>query len=515
MIFGDVVRRNTRRFPNDIALVFKDKRFTFKQYEERVNRLSNALTALGAKKGDRISVVLDNCQQHVEIWGAAAKGGFIMSPLSTALKQELSVMIGNAEPSIVIVGANHAHKVSPEWKSVKNVICVGETPGGMVSYEEIMTKYPADDPKANVSPEDGLFLYYTSGTTGVPKGTIITHRAMYINSMNLIAHIGWEYHKERGVTVHPMYFLAPNSCTIFPMMVSACPTVIKEAFEPQDLLETVNKEKITTIITVPTMIHRIVEFPDLKKYDISSFKKILYGSAPMPVAVLTKALQLLPKNTLIQGYGLTEFSNATVFYPEEHILVGPEKIVRRLASCGREIADVHLRVIRDDGSDIDRDGKETGEIILKGEAMTAGYFRMPEKTAEKIKGGWLYTGDVAAMDEESYVFIKDRKDDAIKSGGLFVFPREVDEVLFTHPAVKEASVVGKPDKEWGEIVKAYVVLKPGTKATEQELIDYVKARLATYKKPKEVAFIDELPRTSTGKILKRELKERARRETKV
>ena len=512
MILGDIIRRNARRFPDDLALVFKDNRFTFKQYEERVNRLSNALSALGAKKGDRISVILDNCHQHIEIWGAAAKGGFVVSPLSVYLKQELSDMIGNAEPTIVIVGDNHAHKVSSEWKSVKNVICVGEPPQGMLNYEEIMKTYPEDDPTEKVGLEDGLFIYFTSGTTGLPKGPYLTHRSQLVNSINCAMHLNWQYHKEKGITVHPLYFLAPNTCTIYPMMVLASPVVIMESFSPQTLLEAVEKEKITTIITVPTMIFRILEYPDLKKHDFSSLRTILYGSAPMPVAVLRRALDEFGPGKLVQGYGLTEYSNVTVLPAEEHVLEGPAEKVRRLESCGREIGDVHLRIVREDGTDINRNAEEIGEIIIKGKGIMNGYFRMPEQTAKVIKDGWLHTGDLAAMDEGGYVFIKDRKGDMIISGGINIYPREIEEVLFAHPAVAEASVVGKPDEEWGEIVKAYIVLKPGMMATEQEVIDYTKDKLASYKKPKEVEFVDSLPKSSTGKILKRELKKSAKGE---
>lgn len=514
MILGDIIRRNARRFPNDLAVVFKRNRFTFKQYEERVNRLANGLSALGAKKGDRISVILDNCHQHVEIWGAAAKRGFIVSPLSTYLKQELSVMIGNAQPSILIVGDNHAHKVSSEWTSVKNVICVGEAPQGMHNYEEIMATYPADEPKESVNLEDGLFLYYTSGTTGLPKGSYLTHRSQLVNCMNLIMHLNWRYHKEKGITVHPFYFQAPNTCTIWPLMILASPSVIMESFNPQTLLEATEKEKVTTMITVPTMVFRLVEYPDFGKHDISSFRTILYGSAPMPVAVLRKALNIFGPDIFVGGYGLTEYSLVTLLPAEDHILEGPEEKVKRLESCGREVGDCHLRIVREDGTDITRDSEEIGEIIVKGKGMMNGYFRMPEQMAHAIKDGWLYTGDLAAMDEDGYVYIKDRKGDLIISGGINIYPREVDEVLFTHPAIAEASVVGKPDEEWGEVVKAYIVLKPGMTATEQEIIDFSKSKLSSYKKPREVEFIDSLPKSSTGKILKGELKKKAKGEVR-
>lgn len=508
MLLADIIRRNTRRFPNDLAFIYKEKRFTFRQYEERVNRLTNALKALGAKKGDRISVILDNCQQHYEILGAAAKGGFVVSPLSTALKQELSHLIVNAKSTIVIVGDNHADKVLPEWDFVKNVVCVGEAPPGMHNYEGLLAKYPVDDPLEEINEEDGLLLYYTSGTTGLPKGVYLTNDAIIKLTEDTLIGSGLRYHNEVTMTLHPLYFAVPTTCTTVPAMYLAWPVVITEQFSPEIFLQTVEKERVTVVWVVPTMMFRLLQHPDIDKYDLSSLRYICYGSAPMPMEVIRQSIKKFG-NIFIQGYGLTEAAGSVTFlYIEDHKLEGTEKEIGRLISCGREAPNCWIRVVRDDGTDIKRDLTEIGEIIVKSGHLMKEYFNMPEETVRALRDGWLHTGDMAATDEDGYIYIKDRKKDMIISGGINIFPREIEEVLFSHPKVADAAVVGKPDNEWGEMVTAYVVLKEGEVATEQEIINYTKVKLASYKKPKEVHFMKALPKSTTGKTLKRELRDK-------
>jgi len=507
-LIKDVVERNARRFPNELALVHHENRFTFKEHNERVNRLANAFLKLGIKKGDRVSIILDNCHQYCEIMAAASKAGFILAHFSTSLREEFNHVVGNAEPSMMIVGENHAHKFNPEWKSIKEVICVGKAEGNRIDYEQLLADSPADEPNIEVTAEDGLYLYYTSGTTAMPKGALHTNATMAINAQTMISSFNMKYHSERTVTVQPLYFTAPTVCMINPSMYAASPVVILDGFNPQEMFEVIEREKITQTYVVPTMIFRMVEFPDADKYDYSSLRRVIYGSSSIPVTVLKKAINKFG-NIFHQLYGLTESHILTFLPADEHIVEGSENEVKRLASCGREMPDCHVRIVRENGSDIKRDAKETGEIIAESECLMKEYFKMPEKTQEAIKDGWIYTGDIASMDKDGYIYILDRKNDLIISGGVNIYPREVEEVLYTHPAVAEAAVVGVSDEEWGEKVKAYIALKPGIAVTEQEIIDFAKGRLASYKKPKEVEFLDFLPKGTTGKILKKELKERA------
>lgn len=256
------------------------------------------------------------------------------------------------------------------------------------------------------------------------------------------------------------------------------------------------------------MVFRLLQHPDIDKYDLSSLRFIGYGSAPMPLEVIKQAIKRFG-NIFLQSYGLTEsVAGVTFLAIEDHKLKGNEKEIGRLTSCGREAANVWIRVVRNDGTDIKRDITEIGEIIIKCEHLLKEYFGMPEETAKSLRDGWLHTGDMAALDEDGYIYIKDRQKDMIISGGINIFPREIEEVLFSYYKTADAAVIGKPDNEWGEIVKAFVVLKEGEVATEQEVVDYCKAKLASYKKPKEVQFMKALPKSTTGKTLKRELKEK-------
>ncbi len=504
MVIGELFTRNARRDPTGEALVYKETRLNFRQLNERVNRLTHALQSLGLKRQDGVALIADNCHQFIEVIGACAKGGFVLASLSTKLKDELTHMVGNAGPRVVIAGPDYVKKVRPDWNFVEKIITLGKGTEGALGYEEFIARFSGDEPRSEVEEGDVLFLYYTSGTTSLPKGVALTHKGILANIVNLVINFRMET-GSKNVVVHPLFFTAPVNCTILPMLYLGCPTVILDGFDPESFLSTVEKERISIVIVVPTMVVRLLDYPQIDRYDVSSLRTILYGSASMPVSRLKEALQRFGP-IFAQGYGLTETACAvTSLRPEEHVLEGPPEVVRRLASCGRETINSHVRVVRPDGTDVAGDGQEVGEIIIKGDNLMKGYWNMPDITAETIRDGWLYSGDLATKDEAGYIYIVDRKKDMIISGAINIFPREIEEVLYRHPAVYEAAVIGVPDEEWGEKVTAVVVLKGGHKASEAELIDYCKEHLATYKKPKSVIFAESLPKTPTGKILKREI----------
>lgn len=507
MVIGEIFARNARRDPGGEGLIYKDTRLTFRQLNERVNRLTHALVDLGLKKQDRVALIADNCHPFIETIGACAKGGFVLASLSTKLKDELAHIIGNARPRLVIAGADYLEKIRPEWDFVQNVICLGPGPKGVLRYEELIADFSPEEPGGTVEEEDILFLYYTSGTTSLPKGAALSHRALLANIVNQIVNFRMEP-GSKNVVVHPLFFTAPVNCTVLPMMYLGCPTVVLDGFDPENFLSTVEQEKITHVIVVPTMVIRLLDHPSIGQYDLSSLKMVLYGSAPMPVSRLKEAIQRFGP-IFAQGYGLTESVCAvTCLLPEEHVVDGTPEEVRRLASCGREGVNSHVRVVRPDDADVARDGQEVGEIIIRGDNIMTQYWNMPDVTAETIRDGWLYSGDLASVDGDGYIYIVDRKKDMLISGGINIYPREIEEVLYRHPCIYEAAVIGLPDEEWGEKVTAVVALKEGQKLTEGELIEYCKEHLATYKKPKTVIFTPGLPKTPTGKILKRELKTR-------
>jgi long-chain acyl-CoA synthetase len=287
--------------------------------------------------------------------------------------------------------------------------------------------------------------------------------------------------------------------------LKGAPTVILEEFDPIRIFETIEREKVTVTHLVPTMISSLINHPEIKKYDLSSLRLIMYGSAPISAEVLRQAMETF-KCRFIQCYGATETSGFCGFLlPEDHMLAGSEKQLRKIASCGREAIWAELRVVDENGNNVK--GDDVGEIIIKGDGVIKEYWKDPDKTKDAIKNGWWYSGDMAKVDEDGYISIVDRKTGMIISGGINIYPREIENVLYSHPTVKEAVVIGVPDREWGESVKAIVQLKEGMTANEQEIIDFCKQQLASYKKPRSVDFVDQFPLGIGGKILRRVVRE--------
>jgi long-chain acyl-CoA synthetase len=308
------------------------------------------------------------------------------------------------------------------------------------------------------------------------------------------------------ITLHvkPFFHVGP----IWPMLshfYMGGTNVVIRGFGPKAVLETIEKEKVTNINTAPVMILRMLNYPRLKRYNLKSLRLLIYGASPMPVEILKKALAVFG-NIMTQNYGSTEGIVLTRLEQKDHILNGTDSRIRRLGSCGKGGINVEVRVVDEKGDDIAFG--QIGEIIARGDHIMGGYWKRPDETANTLKDGWLYTGDLATVDDEGYIYVVDRKKDMIISGGENIYPREIEEVIYTHPAVSEVAVIGVPDSEWGESVKALVVPKPGKDITEEEIMDICKRDLASYKKPKSVEFVKDLPRTPSGKILKKELKKK-------
>lgn len=512
MTVGEMLTRGARKFPQKPAVICGDNRFSYRQFNQRVNQVAQALLARGLRKGDRLGVLTENCHQFLDLYFVAAKTGAIFCPFNNLLtERETEELAAYADPRYLFFSQANADKVkalAPRLNGLEGLFCFQEIGWeGAESYQALLASGSPDEPLCAVDPQDVMSIYFTSGTTGQPKGAMRSHHHLVTTATTGVIEnrIGYD---ERVLVVTPMYhvsfednigrcFLVPNTTVIYP-----------GHFDPAGVLAVMEKERITCCLLVPTMINALVHSPAMENADLSSLRRIFYVGAPMPVELLKKSIKTFGRFGcgFCQQYGATETGPlSTILPPEDHVLDGPPEQVKRLASAGRPVLDYEVRVVN---RGRDAAPGEDGEIILRSEAMMQGYWRMPEATAERIREGWLYTGDIGHFDEAGYLYIIDRKNDLIISGGKNIYPREVEEVLYQHPAVLEATVVGVPDDYWGEAVKAVVVPHPGAQVTEREIIEFCAQHLAGYKKPKTVEFWEDLPKSASGKLLKRKVRER-------
>lgn len=509
MVLGRILLNNATDIPDKLAVVDKSTSTscTYGELNARVNRLATALTASGVHKGDRVAIVQHNCLQYIETFFAAMKIGAVLTAIDYRVApRELQYMLNNSQANTLLIGENYINLISlarSVLSTVKNFICIGHCIENMPSYEELVSWNTPTEPDTDIDEGDLATLYYTSGTTSLPKGVMMTHRNLEAAMSNMLRALPVT---SDDITLHTSPF--SHIASVWPLLVHLYvggANVMVEKFDPKVVLEAISEHKVTTWNTVPTAILRLNEYPDLTSYNLSSLRWVGYGASPMPLGVLKKAI-LNFGNILVQVYGLTETYIVTVLPKEDHILEGPEYKVQRLRSCGKPLTGLEVRVVNKQNEDIVLG--ETGEIIVKGDSVTRGYWRFPEETANTIKQGWFYTGDLATVDEEGYIYIIDRKKEIIISGGENISPKEVEEVIYWHPSVLEVAVIGVPDEKWGEAVKAVVSLKEGKTATEEEIIVFCKKNLAHFKVPKSVDFTDSLPKTTSGKISRKEIKDK-------
>jgi acyl-CoA synthetase (AMP-forming)/AMP-acid ligase II len=493
--------------PAEFAVKFEQQVFTFADLLQRVYRLVNALKGLDVQKGDRVAILSQNCNQYRELFWAVALGGFMIVPVNYRLSpREIAYILNDSGAKAILVSDEYSsliESIRNQLGLLRHYIGIQTTASGFCDYEELLASASPAPPKSLPSAEDMLWLLYTSGTTGLPKGAIHTHRS--VTALVDLATSNFSISEEiRSLVVTPYYALSGGGWDSICSCMGS-PTIILRNFNPVEVLETIQNERITDVHLVPAMINFIVNCPDFDQFDISSLQRLTYGASPMPPQLMKKAMEKIGP-IFIQDFGCAEGGLLTVLPETEHVVEGPIERTRRLASCGKGLPELDVRVLNENGGEV-KPG-EIGELTVKGDTVMAGYWKMPEATAQVLKDGRLYTGDLATVDAEGFIYIVDRKKDMIISGGANIYPREVEDVLFAHPAVLEAAVIGIPDEKWGETVKALVVLKPGTQCTEDELISHCKSNLASYKKPTSVEFVDTLPRNPSGKVLKRVLREK-------
>lgn len=508
MNIGIRVRRYANLFAGRTAVIDGDKRFTYAQFNERVNRLGNALLAMGLKKGDRVALLSVNRHQLMEGLFACYKTGLVAVPLNARLGvPELVHMLNNSESSCLILGREFIEPIGArrsEIFGVAHLVAMTETPPAMLDYEELLENASPREPNVEVGLDDLASLNYTSGTSGILKAAMLSQKNRFslakkflltpdnhINKETVMCHIGPITHASGGM--------------MLPVMVRGGCNAILPGFDISLLLGTISKERVTHIFVVPTMLKMLMEYPHLDDYDLSSLRSIHYGAAPMSPTQIKRAIDTFGP-IICQGYGQTETtSGITHLSKEDHIVGDDPKKLRRLCSAGLPNFECDVRVVNEKGAEVEPG--EVGEIIERGDDSMIGYWKAPELTAENIKNGWIYTRDMATVDEDGYIYIVDRKSDMIISGGFNIYPSEVENTLYEHPDVSEAAVVAVPDDHWGEAVKAVVVLKKGATVTEQKLIEHCKQRLASFKKPRSVDFVSELPKNPYGKVIRRKIKE--------
>ncbi len=514
MRLNEILPKALRLYPCKEAVVFQNIRMTYSEFAERVWRLCQALRDMGIQKKDRIAILHENSNEFLEAYFAAAHLGAILVPLNFRLSsKEIAIILQDSQSRILIsqqLFEDTIQDIPKDVPCVERIILTQtkETPASSDRgcYESLLAAASSSPPpEIFLEDHDIAHLYYTSGTTGRSKGVILTHRNVASHALGTIA----ELHltdRDHWFHVAPLFHLADAWAT-FAITWAGGKHVVQPTFEPLSVLQLIEQEKITLSNLIPTMLNMMVNHPDLHRFDYSSLRVILSGGAPIAPETVRKIVDAF-KCDYIQTYGMTETSPyLTMSILKEHLknLPPKEQLVFK-AKTGREFITVNLRVVDEKNNDVATDNQQVGEIIVKGDSVTPGYWNLPEETEKALKDGWLYTGDLAVIDKERYVTIVDRKKDMILTGGENVYSTEVENVLYMHPAVLEAAVVGVPDSHWGEAVKAFVVLKEGQKATEQEITAFCKKELAHYKAPKSVEFLDSLPRTGSGKIYKKGLR---------
>jgi acyl-CoA synthetase (AMP-forming)/AMP-acid ligase II len=499
--------------PERDCMVFEGKRQTFIQTDERVNRLGNALAKLGIEKGNRVAILQVNCTQYVESYYAAAKLGAIFVPLNFRSKQdELSYMLGNAEAKALLVGSRYldmTRTMVPHLSSVKQCISIDNKQPDMFYYEDLVSSSPPDEVFSEIGDEDITILAYTAGTTGRPKGVPLRHSGFATYVLENVDPVSPDI-EERNLLAVPLYHVAGLQAMLA-AVYGGRTLVLMRQFETKEWMETVQREQVTRAMLVPTMLKRIIDDPDFAKYNLSSLKVLTYGAAPMPYEVINKAIEVMPWVKFINAFGQTETaSTITALGPEDHIIEGTQeerekKLNRLTSSIGRPLPDVEVKIIDEQGKEVPPG--EVGEIVARGPRVMSGYWRDEQKTAQVMTpDGWLHTGDMGRVDEEGYIYLAGRGDDMIIRGGENISPDEVENVLYSHPKIEEAAVIGMPDPEWGQEPMAFVVLKSGETATAEEIIDYCRSSLG-FKRPRAVVFLDYLPRNPMGKVLKVVLRE--------
>lgn len=501
-VIGDIARLNAKRYPEKKALIMGDHALTYGQMNRKVNQLVHGLLSLGVKPGDRVAILAFNGMECIIVQFAVAKCGGIAVPINFRYKRdELIYAVNSSNPKVLFFG--------PEWTAMvedaksefpPTVLLIpisGEPLAPGMTFEKLLEGRSVSEPAINVDPASPFLITYTSGTTGTPKGVLASH-ASFLNIYAGLILEGDVRNGEVTLVTLPLFHTGGMHALAQPtLLMGGTAVIMGKGFDPEKILDAVERYEITMTMWVPTMLAMLVNHPDVTKYRLSSLKKIWYGSSAINPAVLEASMDIF-KTGFYQWYGQTETGMVSVLRPEDH--------AERSQFTGREIFNADLRIVDEEGEETAVG--EVGEIISAQKPLgMIGYHNLPEASQKTVRNGWIHTGDLARVEGHGYFTIVDRMTEMIISGAENIYPKEIEDVIGRHPAVLEVAVFGIPDEIYGESVCAVIVKKEGHRLGQQDVIDFCASKIAGYKKPKRVEFIDELPKNASGKVTKNVLRE--------
>ncbi|MHA2281758.1 MAG: class I adenylate-forming enzyme family protein [Promethearchaeota archaeon] len=510
MNLRELVENQAKEYKDKTFLFWEDSKISYSQLNELSNKVANFLYELGIRKGDKVSVYLPNMPEFVYLYLGIPKIGAVTGPVNALFKtREVKFVVEHSEAKVIVTIPKFmdiVNEIRNELPNLKHVIVIGERVENTLNFWKLMEKASNDaPPKIEINEkEDIAAILYTSGTTGFPKGVLQTHFNIRRNAEMTRDYLNPD-ETFRFMLILPLFHVNAQIVTVMTPLSAGASCILTPGFSAQTHWETVEKYKASTFSAVPTVLSILLKMPH-DNLDLSSLNFVVCGAAPLPVEVF-REFESTFNCKIVEGYGLTEGTCVSSVNP----LPTKSEDRRKIGSIGLPIPGNEMKIVDDKGTDVPPNTK--GEIVVKGDNVMKEYFKNPEANAETLKNGWLYTGDIGHMDEDGFFFITDRKKDMIIRGGENIYPREIEEVLYSHPDVSLATVIGVRDKIYGELPKAFVVLKEGKSTSSEEIIDYCKKNLANFKVPKYIEFKEDLPKTPTGKIMKQPLREEEEQKT--
>ena len=509
---GDKIETNAYLYPDHVAFVYSDqsgdRKLTYSQYLARCRKLGSAWYKLGVRRQDRIAILAQNSMEYVEVYGAGELSGMITATVNWRLAApEMEYIINDAAPKVLVfedIYTSIIEGIKPRLKSVEKFVCIASVrenaPAWADEYETVLATGDAAGPPCRSQESDIAYLIYTSGTTGRPKGCMLGQRESYNLGM-CVAPTQHSTPADRCLLMMPFFHIGAKAIQLAQHHCGGT-VFIQRGFDPEAVLKSIADNRITITHMAPVMAQTLFESPNIMKYDVSSLHTLVYSAAPMPTPVLKKALELWG-DVFMQMYGQTE-GIITGLWHHQHKPDGSAQDKERLGSVGQQFSGVQLRLVDDDGNEVPQG--QPGEITYRTTAMFRGYWNNSAATIETLRDGWCHSGDIGKLDKEGFLYLVDRKKDMIISGGENIYSREVEEAVVQHPAVSECAVIGLPDEKWGEAVCAIVILKKDQKLTAEDVIKHAQTLIASYKKPKKVVFVNDIPKLPSGKVNKVELR---------